>query len=202
MATESKVLKGYVKTINMIWFVVLAFVLGFGGGIFYTIYQDSGRNTMMGAAGPESTPVTPQQRQMMDTLRERIKANPKDVDALTRLAHLYFDTNQWDLAIDAYNNSLTLEPERPDIWTDLGVMYRRAGDSEKAVEAFDRALAVNATHEIALFNKGVVLMHDLQDQQGALKAWETLIRINPAWQTPGGQSVKELVDELKKNLSS
>ena len=81
-------------------------------------------------------------------------------------------------------------------------MYRRNGDPAKAVQCFDRALAINDRHEVALFNKGIVLMHDINDTEGALKAWERLVEINPNAQTPNGQSVQSMIDQVKKGNPS
>jgi hypothetical protein len=66
------------------------------------------------------------------------------------------------------------------------------------VDAFDRAMKIDATHEISRFNKGIVLFHDLKDEPGALVAWESLLDINPTATSPGGQTVRELVDHIKK----
>jgi peroxiredoxin len=47
-------------------------------------------------------------------------------------------------------------------------MYRRSGQPRKAIENFNKAIAVNPKHETAQFNKGIVLMHDLGDRDGAI----------------------------------
>jgi tetratricopeptide (TPR) repeat protein len=70
------------------------------------------------------------------------------------------------------------------------------------LDCFDRALALNPAHEIALFNKGIVLMHDLQNTQGALESWKQLIQINPNAHTPSGLLVKEMVTELMKTIKN
>ena len=77
-------------------------------------------------------------------------------------------------------------------------MYRRSGSPEKAVDAFDRAMNIDPNHEISRFNKGIVLFHDLKDEKGALAAWESLLAINPKAKSPGGQTVRELVDHIKQ----
>ena len=108
-------------------------------------------------------------------------------------------------------SSTTVRPLRPinrpwplilkdaNVWTDLGVMYRRSGDPKKAIEAFDRAISIDPHHEISRFNKGIVLFHDLKDEKGALDAWESLLAINPDAKSPAGQSVKQLIDHIKNN---
>jgi cytochrome c-type biogenesis protein CcmH/NrfG len=198
MPSEVKVLKGYVKTESMILLLIVALALGFVGGVVFSAYR-LGSGTSAPGSPEAKLPVTPQQKEMIASLIRQTETNPKDVNAWTQLGHLYFDTDQPAKAIDAYEKSLALEPDRPDVWTDLGVMYRRNGDPQKAIQIFDHALSIKPDHQIALFNKGVVLMHDLNDPKGALDAWEKLLAINPDARTPGGQSLKTMVEQLKKN---
>jgi tetratricopeptide (TPR) repeat protein len=202
MATDAKIVKGYTKTVNTIWMVIIALIAGFSGGIVYSAYRNSALLAASSSQATDSAPLSSQQQETLKTYLQRTKANPKDTEAWTNLGHLYFDSGQYDLAVSAYEQSLALDSQRPDIWTDLGVMYRRSGRPEKAAASFDRAIAINPQHHIALFNKGVVMMHDLKDPQGALNAWERLIKIDPQAKTPSGQSIKELIDELKKNKAS
>jgi tetratricopeptide (TPR) repeat protein len=111
----------------------------------------------------------------------------------TLLGHTYFDMNRYGEAIDAYKKSLELKPDNADVWTDLGVIYRRSGKPTEAVRAFNKAVEINPRHQQSRFNKGIVLMHDLNDPEGALRVWQEPVNINPDARTPNGQSVKELI---------
>ena len=126
--------------------------------------------------------------------------NPKNVAAWVQLGNLYFDTNQFEKAIWAYNKSLELDAGNANVWTDLGVMYRRSGQPREAIRAFDAAIRADPRHEVSRFNKGIVLMHDLNDPEGAVQAWEELLKINPFAMGPGGKSVDELVTAYKQSL--
>jgi hypothetical protein len=42
-----------------------------------------------------------------------------------------------------------------------------------------------------------VLMHDLNDLAGAVRAWEELAAVNPAAKSPSGQLVSELVKRMQ-----
>ena len=80
-------------------------------------------------------------------------------------------------------------------------MLRKDGRPQDAVQAFDRAIAINPKHEISRLNKGIVLLHDLQDGPGALRAWEGLLEVNPMAMAPGGMSVDQMVQGLKKQMA-
>jgi cytochrome c-type biogenesis protein CcmH/NrfG len=123
--------------------------------------------------------------------------NPQQADGWTQLGNAYYDNDQYQQAIFAYEKSLSIEPENTNVITDLGTMYRRNKEPEKAVEMFNRTIALDPKHEIARMNKGIVLLHDLNDEQGAVQAWEDLLEINPIAVFGNGQSVDEVVQHYK-----
>ena len=86
----------------------------------------------------------------------------------------------------------------PDVWTDLGIMHREDKQPKKALDAFNAALAINPRHENALYNMGVVQLHDTGDKAGAAATWGRLIEINPNAKTPDGRPLSGIVAELKQ----
>jgi cytochrome c-type biogenesis protein CcmH/NrfG len=180
----------------------ICFLAGFMAGIIVSVVKTT---TSMPQASLPSAPA-PQQAIPADRSRElealtkETAQNPDNVVAWIDLGNLYFDTNQPQKAIWAYEKSLDLQPNNANVWTDLGVMYRRAGQPQEAIKAFDEAIRIDAKHEPSRFNKGIVLLHDLNNSQGALEAWENLLKINPFAVAPNGQTVDELVTQFKKNI--
>ena len=77
-------------------------------------------------------------------------------------------------------------------------MYQRSGKPEEAIKAFDKAIAVDPKHEVSRMNKGIVLLHDLNDFDGAIEAWQGLLEINPIAMAPNGMSIDQMVTQLKK----
>ena len=134
-------------------------------------------------------------------LERQTQANPGNASAWTELGNAYFDSNQYEAAISAYRKSLELDPSNPDVWTDMGVMYRRSNQPEEAIKSFDQAIAVDPKHEVSRMNKGIVLLHDLNDINGAIQAWEGLLEVNPVAMSPTGVSIDQMVAELKKQLA-
>ena len=135
---------------------------------------------------------------MLAALKDEVERNPDNAGAWVQLGHMYFDRDENKKAIDAYEKSLELSPDNTNVLTDLGIMYRRSGNPKKAVELFDRVTQLDPKQENARFNKGIVLLHDLKDEEGAIEAWEGLLEINPVAMAPNGQSVDELIQQYKQ----
>lgn len=192
-----------VKQETLFFTAFACLVIGFLAGIVFSVYKMPGAAMMaggegasQGAAGPGQ--MSPEQARVLLSLEREVAANPENVQAWTQLGHIYFDTDQPQKAIEAYDKSLALAPDNPDVITDQGVMYRRIGDAAKAVASFERAIALNPRHETARFNKGIVLIYDLHDKEGGLKAWEDLLEINPGAYAPNGQLLREILAEIRK----
>jgi len=185
--------------------VLVSLTLGFVGGAAYTSFKLAGVS-VTDVPVPASKPATmapsgekalsDQTRSQILELELLVKKNPEDTAAWVQLGNLFFDVNRFEDAIHAYEKSLALAPGDPRVLTDLGVMYRRNQMPEKAIQAFDRAIAADPGFETAHFNKGIVLMHDLNDLPAAVLAWKALVEINPNAVSPGGEPLKSLIERL------
>ncbi len=200
MARTSKTEQRYVKKETLLLAVFVALIAGFVGGVVFSVYKGPIPGRPQAPAQhsePEAAPE-PGVQDRIAALQRLVSVNPEDEEAWAALGNLYFDTNQVTKAIEAYRKALELNPNNADVWTDLGIMYRRNKQPREAVSAFDKATQIDPLHEPSRFNKGVVLMHDLQDGPGALKAWEELVKLNPQARAPNGQTVKELIEVIRK----
>jgi cytochrome c-type biogenesis protein CcmH/NrfG len=195
-----------VKKNTMLLASFICLAVGFLGGVVFSAYK-SGSGVPMPASMPQQSQQPQQQAAQEETITEdqakrilalekEVAANPNNADAWTQLGNLYFDTNNFESAIRSYKKSLALKPNNANIQTDLGVMYRRAGQPQEAIKAFEKAVRIDPKHEIARFNTGIVFLHDLNDREGALKAWQDLVDINPAAMTPGGKPLAEMIKAL------
>ncbi len=199
---------GYVKKETMYLAAAVSLCIGFFIGSVFVSYK-------LGTMGGTGQQMPPQQQaqsgggQDMSVeisakileLEQVVKQDPKNVNAWVSLGNLFFDSNQYKNSIEAYEKALLLKPGVPPVLTDLGVMYRRNGQPDKAIEKFELAIKADPQFEVAMFNKGIVLMHDLNDLEGAIKAWEDLVNKKPMAMAPNGESVDALLQRLKKNGS-
>jgi cytochrome c-type biogenesis protein CcmH/NrfG len=184
MARQQKIIEGnYVRKETFLIITLLALAVGFFGGVVFAVFKSDskipGQSAPMQAQPQAAAPVGSDR---IATLERQTEANPGDTKAWTELGNAYFDASQFEKSISAYRKSLELDPSNPNVWTDMGV----------------QAIAADPKHEVSRMNKGIVLLHDLNDFDGAIRAWEGLLEVNPIAMAPNGVSIDEMVVQLKK----
>ncbi len=191
--------KQYVRKETFLLVTLLALAVGFFGGVMFSVFKSGTVETpARQAAAPPPETADSGSAGMIAALEKETRSNPANAAAWVELGNSYFDTNQYEKSIAAYRKFLEIKPNTASVWTDLGIMYRRSGKPQKALEAFDKAIEIDPKNEAARLNKGIVYLHDLKDFDGAIKAWEELLAINPIVMSPTGRSVDEMVQQLKK----
>jgi len=179
---------------------LLALAVGFFGGVMFALVK-SDSAAVPGtpqARAPQAQVATPARANMIASLEDETAKNPQNTNAWVQLGNEYFDASEHDKAIWAYRKALDLDPNNANVWTDMAIMYRRSGKPKEALQAFDKAIEVDPKHEPSRLNKGIVLLHDMQDLDGAIAAWEGLLAINPIAMAPTGRSVDEMIQQMKQ----
>ena len=126
-------------------------------------------------------------------LQQILAGDPKNRKAWVSLGNIQFDSNQYREAVDAYSKALELSANDPDVITDRAIMYRALGEFQKAATEFRRAAEMDPKHINSLMNLGVVLRYDLNDSEGATKAWQTYLERSPP---------PEMADKIRKELEA
>ncbi|MBU1232045.1 MAG: tetratricopeptide repeat protein [Proteobacteria bacterium] len=197
---------GLVKKETLIYALLIGFVAGFISGAIFAVYKlkpiTSSQQVSGTAATDTSSQLSNQQMEAIVNLEAEVTANKDNVEAWTRLGHLYYDTEQPTQAIKAYTQSLALQPNNADVWTDMGVMYRQNKQPDKAIESFEKAYSIQPGHEPARLNKGIVLLYDMDKPLEAIATWEELLAINPQAKLSSGMPLQQAVTEIKKELAS
>ena len=204
MARQEKIIEGnYVRKETFLIVTLLALAVGFFGGVVFAVFKSDSK--IPGRSAPVQTQpqaAAPVGSDRIAALERQTQANPGNTQAWTELGNAYFDSGQYEKSISAYQKSLELDPSNPNVWTDMGVMYRRSGKPKEAIKAFDQAIAADPKHEVSRMNKGIVLLHDLNDFDGAIHAWEGLLEVNPLAMAPNGVSIDQMVVQLKKQQAA
>ncbi len=197
MAKRKKTENGKVKTSTLIVAVVISFIVGIPSGIFINKYK-TGINLSIKPESASEKNIPSDISGQIAEHEKSVSVNPDNVEAWIHLGDLYFDSDIPEKSVAAYEKALALNPANADVWTDMGVMYRRLNKFEKAIECFDKAVSINPKHEVSRFNKGIVLVHNLNSKQEAIRVWEELLEVNPLAKAPDGLSVDEMLKQLKQ----
>jgi tetratricopeptide (TPR) repeat protein len=89
-----------------------------------------------------------------------------------------FDGN-YSQAIAAYQAVLKRDAKNVDAMTHLGLIVSIGGHADAALETFDKALAIDPRYPPAYLYRGQVLFEQKQDYAGAVKAWESFLKLVP-----------------------
>jgi cytochrome c-type biogenesis protein CcmH/NrfG len=129
-------------------------------------------------------------------LEQRVKRNPKDAQALIELGNSYFDTRQWDKAIDAYEKALALSPKNVDVRTDLAISYFSIGQVDKAISEAKLATGIDPKHPYAHYNLGIFLSAAGRKEEAA-KEWQTFLKLEPTG--PQAEYARQQLSLIRKN---
>ncbi|HZT75909.1 MAG TPA: tetratricopeptide repeat protein [Vicinamibacterales bacterium] len=112
----------------------------------------------------------------------------------------FYDAQRYDAAIPYYQKALTFNANDINVSTDLGTALWYTGRSDEALAQYDRSLALDRTHAQTLFNVGVVRADGKHDYAGAIDAWESLLKANPAY--PQAEKVRALITDARTKLKT
>jgi len=187
----------------VILIVIIAFLVGFISGATVAILRGtkSTEKTAMvknRQMAPEPLPKGPdavEAASKIQTLKEIVGKDPKNLAAWAELGNLYFDTDQPKEAIEAYSRYLAIKPDNPDVRTDMGIMYRKLGQFDKAIEEFTKTAQSDPKHINSRYNLGLVLLHDKGDIKAAIKAWEDYLKVEP--NSERAQRIRAQIEKMK-----
>jgi tetratricopeptide (TPR) repeat protein len=115
----------------------------------------------------------------IENYKEILRKDPNNLQALIGIGNLYFDTKMDLLAIENYRKALAMDPTNANVRTDMAVCYRRSGNPGQAVEELKRAISTTPRHPQSRYNLGVILIQDMHDVEGGIRAWEGLLENVP-----------------------
>jgi len=151
-------------------------------------------------ASKGSLPLSPvRMKEVVDAqvapLVDKLKSDPNNPDLLTNIGNLYYDAQQYSVAIDYYGRALKSKPADAAIRTDMATAYWYTGDADRAIAEFNKALTYEPNKSNTLFNLGLVKLKGKKDKAGALADWEKLLATNHNYE--GKDNVERMMAEAK-----
>ncbi len=136
----------------------------------------------------------------IENYKEILRKDPNNLQALINIGNLYFDTRQDLLAIEHYQRSLSLDPRNVNVRTDMAICFRRRGNPDKAIEELKKVISIDPRHPQSRYNLGVILIHDKNDIEGGIQAWEGLLESVPDY--PYRDSLKAEIARMRTMVES
>ena len=193
--------------------IILAFAclfVGIAGGWFIPRSQHPPASVSASASGNSTpstttttasqTPGPAQMKEMADgqaaPLLEKLKSQPDNPDLLISIGNLYYDAQQYPLAVEYYGRALKIRPSDAAVRTDMATADWYMGKADLAIAEFNKALAYAPDSPNALFNLGIVKWKGKTDVAGAVADWQKLLASNPSYERKA--EVEKMIAEAQK----
>lgn len=97
-------------------------------------------------ASADPSMVFPNRTEAILALEAALEVNPEDGNAHHYLGNIFYDKRQYDEARKHWESAARLHPDFPTTWRNLALLYyNKLNDSDKALEAMERAFALDET---------------------------------------------------------
>lgn len=146
-------------------------------------------------------PTLDQMKHMADKkaepLLDKLKADPNNSTLLNQVALVYKSTHQFDKAAVYFDKALQADPKNVAIRTDLASCLFYNGDVDGAIAQLNRSLQDDPKDANTLFNLGMIKWQGKHDSQGALAAWQSLLKSNPQLSAERKAAVQKLIADVQ-----
>lgn len=153
-----------------------------------------------GTGAPDRMQLSGETLRQLETLKNKIAANEATAETWKEVGNIYFDADQPDEAINAYEKSLALRPDDTDVLNDQGAMYRQTGDFQQALAAFNKALSIDPYNLESLYNSGYVYAFDVNDIPRALAVWQSYLELES--KSERARQVQSFIDRYGKSQNN
>ena len=130
---------------------------------------------------------------------DKLKSDPNNPVLLTTIGNLYYDAQQYPIAVDYYRRVLKARASYAAVRTDMATAYWYMGNADSAIAEFNQALIDAPNSPNTLFNLGLVKWKGKKDGAGALADWEQLLAANPNYEGKG--KVEQMMTEVKNQAA-
>lgn len=169
----------------------VALIIGLLGGYLIFTISTAGKNQQSTGMIPAGTGSPADYSNRIAEAEKIVAKDPKNLNAWLSLGNDYFDTEQSQKAINAYNKVLEIEPNNPNVLTDQGVMFRKLGWFDKALENFEKAQKIDPKHLQSLYFIGVVYAVDLKQPEKSGPIWKKYLQLDP--NSPTAMQIKSMM---------
>jgi tetratricopeptide (TPR) repeat protein len=150
------------------------------------------------AAAAPATPdgsAAPGEAGRIGSLKTELLRDPENPRLWAALGNAYYDREDWDRAIEAYEKALRKAPKDANVLSDLGAAYRNRGEFRRAIAAFEKARKADPKHWQSLLNLVLVHAFDARDAVAAQRFLDELTRRYP--EIPNTGRIQEQISRIR-----
>jgi len=159
--------------------------------------QSSVPASAMGGHGPSLEEMKQMADKKAAPLLEKLKGDPNNSDLLIQVGNIYQATHQFKEAAVYYDKALQVDPKNVAIRTEMASCLYYNGDVDGAISQLQQALRYDPKDADSLFNLGMIKWQGKQDSQGAVAAWQQLLKSNPQLSADRKATVQKLMADVQ-----
>jgi len=107
--------------------------------------------------------------------------NPQDIENYIQLGILHFQAGDYLNAEQVYLQACRVAPMNARLYSNLGYLRWREQDLERAIQYYEKAIALDTGYEIPMNNLGVIYLDALGQAAKSAELFERALAVNPRY---------------------
>lgn len=124
-------------------------------------------------------PVVQEYQQQLPALKKKASDNAKNPSAHIDYAVALYATGNIKQAKQEYEKATKLDSKNATVFNNLGNAYRDLGDTDKAIETYEQAIALNPKLINPYFNLANIQLYSQKDADAAIKTYQKALTALP-----------------------
>jgi tetratricopeptide (TPR) repeat protein len=123
--------------------------------------------------------ITDEQEKVIVIAEQAIKNNPTHFEHYIELGWAYFQAEQLNEAMAAFQRAVALNPSAAGAFNGIGRVYERLGPAQAALEAYEHAIALDPQGIAPYVGLGIIYFDQLFDYEAAIKVFQSGLEHHP-----------------------
>ena len=129
-------------------------------------------------------------------LLEKLKSDAKNPQLENQIGLIYENAHQFKAAAGYFEKSLQYDPKNIGVRADYASCLYYTGDVDGALKQLNQSLIYDPKHAGTLMNIGIIRWKGKNDAEGAVAAWEKLLRYHPDF--PQKELLQHMITQAKQ----
>jgi tetratricopeptide (TPR) repeat protein len=164
------------------------------------VSASASEGSLQNPAMPHKMPTLEELKRAADKkaapLLEKLKSDPRNPQLENQIGLIYETAHQFKHAAGYFEKSLEYDPRNIGVRADYASCLYYTGDVDGALAQLKQSLFYDPKHAGTLLNIGIIEWQGKNDAEGAISAWEKLLRYHPDF--PQKDKVQEMITQAKR----